>query len=84
MNLILEQLTQILAKVRVSSSLEEEILTEAESLFTPPEVNEESTYEGPCTFNEEPLGVQEVKEDSEEMQHDSSKTNYTYESLIKC
>jgi hypothetical protein len=83
MNLSLEQLTQILAKVRVSSSLEEEILTAAESLFTPPEANEESTYEEPCMFNEESLGAQEGEEDSEELQHDLSKTNYTYESLIE-
>ena len=84
MNLSLEQITQILAKIRVSSSLEEEILTAVEILFTPPEANEESTYEGPCTFNEEPLGVKEVEEDNEEFSHDLSKTNYTCESLIKC
>ena len=83
MNLSLEQLTQILAKVGVSSSLEEEILTASESWFTPLETNEESTYEEPCIFNEEPLGLQEVKEDSEELQHDLIKTNYTYESLIE-
>jgi hypothetical protein len=39
MNLSLEQLTQILAKVGISSSLEEEILTSIESLITPPETN---------------------------------------------
>jgi hypothetical protein len=38
MNLSLEQLTQILEKVRVSSSLEEEIMTAAESLLTHLEV----------------------------------------------
>ena len=37
----MEQLTQILAKVGISSSLEEEILTAAESLITPPEIDEE-------------------------------------------
>jgi hypothetical protein len=36
MSISLEQLTQILAKVGISSSLEEEILTAAESLITPP------------------------------------------------
>jgi hypothetical protein len=82
MSLSLEQLTQVLAKVGISSFLEEEILTVAGSLITPPEANEESTYEGPCTFNEEPLGAQEVEEDKE-LQHDLSKTNYTYESLIE-
>ena len=84
MNLSLEQLTQVLAKFRISSSLEEEILTVAGRLITPLEANEESTYEEPYIFNEEPLGMQEVKEDSEELQHDLSKTNYAYESLIEC
>jgi hypothetical protein len=83
MNLRLEQLTQILAKVRISSSLEEEILTIAESLFTPPEANKESTCEEPCIFNEEPLGTQKVEEDCKELQHDLSKTNYAYEILIE-
>jgi hypothetical protein len=68
MSLSLEQLTQVLAKVRISSFLEEEILTVAGSLITPPEANEESTYEGPCTFNEGPLGTQEVEEDRKELQ----------------
>ena len=45
MSLILEQLTQILTKVGISSSLEKEILTAAESLTIPPEIDEESTYE---------------------------------------
>jgi hypothetical protein len=64
---------QILEKVGVSSSLEEEILIASEILFTPPEVNEESTYEDPCMFNEESLGAQEGEEDNEELQHDLSK-----------
>ena len=45
MSLILEQLTQIFAKVGISSSHEEEILKAAESLITPPTMNKESTYE---------------------------------------
>jgi len=61
MNLSLEQLTHILSKVEISSSLEEETLTTAESFFTPLEVNEESTYEESFIFNEEPLGEKEVK-----------------------
>ena len=43
-----EQLTQILAKVGISSSQEEEIWTAAKSLTPPPEVKEES-----CISNEE-------------------------------
>jgi len=83
MNLSLEHLTRILAKVGGSSSLEEEILTATESLFTPPEVNKESTYKEYCIFNEEPLGEQEVEEDSKELQYDLRKTNFSYESLIE-
>jgi hypothetical protein len=37
MSISLDQLTQILAKVGIPSSWEEEILTAAESLITPPE-----------------------------------------------
>ena len=44
MSLSLEQLTQILGEVRISSSLEEEILTAAESLITPLEIDEELAY----------------------------------------
>jgi len=75
MSLSLEQITQILEKVRISSSLEEEILTTVKILITPPELNKESPYEESCTFNEEQLGEQEVKEDNEELHHDLSKTN---------
>jgi hypothetical protein len=74
MSIILEQLTQILAKAGISSSQEEEILIAAESLITPPETDNESTHEE-CK--------QEEEEDNEELQHDVSETNYTYESLIE-
>jgi hypothetical protein len=70
MSVILEQLAQILAKAGISSSQEEEILTTAQSLNTPPEMNEESTSE-------------ELEEDNEELQHDLSEGNYTYESYIE-
>jgi hypothetical protein len=56
MSISLEQLTQILAKVRISSSHKEEILTTVEGLITPPTTNNESTYEEACIFNEEQLG----------------------------
>ena len=45
MNLSLEKLTHILAKVWISSSLEKEILIAAKHLITPPETDGESTYE---------------------------------------
>ena len=82
MNLILEQLTQILAKVRISSSLEEEILTVAGSLITPLEANEESTYEESCIFNKEQLGKQEIMEDNEDLQHNLSDEQCAYKSLL--
>ena len=62
MSLSLEQLTQILAKVGISSSLKDEILTAAESLITPPETDEES-----CTFDGEQSCKQEIEEDHEEL-----------------
>jgi hypothetical protein len=46
MSIRLEQLTQILAKVGISSSHKEEILTITEGLITPPTTNEASTFEG--------------------------------------
>ena len=55
MSISLEQLTQILEKTGISSSQEEEILTATESLITPPEENEETTYKEPCTFDDEQL-----------------------------
>ena len=45
MSIILEHLTQILAKTGISSSQEEEILIVAKRFTTPPEVKEESTFE---------------------------------------
>jgi hypothetical protein len=68
MSVILEQLAQILAKAGISSSQEEEILTAAQSLNTPPETNEESTSE-------------ELEEDNEELQHDLSEGNTPTKSI---
>jgi hypothetical protein len=74
MNISLEQLAQILAEAGVSSSQEEKILIAVESLITPPETDDESIHKE-CE--------QEKEEDNEELQHDVSETNYTYESLIE-
>jgi len=79
MSISLEQLTQILEKVRISSSLEEEILTVAEILITPLEANEETTYKEPCTSNDEQLCEQEI----EELWHDLRSENYVYERIIE-
>jgi hypothetical protein len=70
MSVSLEHLAQILAKVRISSSHEEEILTTAMNLNAPPETNEESTSK-------------ELEEDNEELQHDLSEGNYAYKSYIE-
>ena len=78
MSLILEQLTQILAKVGISSH-EEKILKVAESLITPTTTNKESTYKESCTFDDKKSWKQEIKEDHEELQHDMRSKNYAYE-----
>ena len=55
MSVSLEQLTQILATVGISSSQEEHILTAVKSLTTPPKLKEESTFKELCISNEEQL-----------------------------
>ena len=83
MSISLEQLTQILAKVGIPSSWEEEILTTNESLITPLEANKETTYKEPCTSDDEQLCEQEIDEDNEELRHDLRSENYAYESIIE-
>ena len=78
MSLILEQLTQILAKVGISSSHEEAILKAAKSLITPP-----ATYEESYTFDGEQSCEHEIEEDHEELQHDLRSENYAYEIPIE-
>jgi hypothetical protein len=63
MNVTLEQLSQILAKVGISSSRKDEILTTIKDLATPLEANEESTLEESCISNEEQLFEHEIEED---------------------
>ena len=83
MSLSLEQLTQILAKVGISSSLKGEILTAAESLITPPTTNKESTFKKSCTFGGEQTCEQEIEEDHEELQHELRSENYAYKIPIE-
>ena len=83
MSLSLEQLTQILAKVGISSSHEEEILKAAESLITPPATNKESTYKESCTSADKNSCEQEIEEDHKELRHDLRSENYAYESPIE-
>ena len=66
MSINLEQLIEILAKARISSSQEEEILIAAKDVITPPEANkEESAFEESCISNEEHLFELEIEEDEE-------------------
>jgi hypothetical protein len=53
MSVSLELLTQILMKVGISSSLEEEILTAIKDSNTPPATNEDSTSKEPYIFDDE-------------------------------
>ena len=56
MRISLEWLTQILAKVGISSSQEEGILIAVKDVTTPPEADkEESTFEESCIIDEEHL-----------------------------
>ncbi len=72
MSISLEKLAQILTKVEISSSMEEDILTAAESLITPPSMNEKS-----CALE------QQIEEENKELQHDLSEENCAYENLIE-
>ena len=83
MNLILEQLTQILAKVGASSSLEEEILTTIKDSNTPSETQKDSTSKEPYIFYGEQSFEQEIEEYEEELQQDLSEEKHAYESIIE-
>ena len=73
MSISLEQLTQILAKTGISSSLEEEILIVAKDVITPSKENkEESTFEESCISDEEHLFKLEIKEDEEGISGDQA------------
>ena len=65
MSAILELLTEILVKVGISSSQEEEILTAIKNATTPPEAKEESTSEEVYTSDKEQACEKEIEEDEE-------------------
>ena len=65
MSVSLEQLAQILAKVGISSSHEEEILTAVKGLNAPPEAKEEPIVEESCVSDDEQLFEQKIEEDEE-------------------
>ena len=80
LSIILEQLTQILAKVGISSSQQEEILIAVKDVSSPPDINkEESTFEESLTSDEEHLFKLEIEEDEEGISDD----HYANESCIK-
>jgi hypothetical protein len=83
MSVILKLLTQILAKVGISSSQEEEILTAIKDSITPPVTNEDSTSEDSYTLDDEQTFEQEIEEDEEELQQDPREEKCTYESIIE-
>ena len=61
MSVSLEQLTQILLKVEISSSHKEEILTSVEGLIPPPTTNDETTYKELYTYDDEQSCEQEIE-----------------------
>ena len=63
LGIILELLTHALAKSRIFSSQEEEILRAIKDLTTPSKATEESSSEDSCTSNGEQLFKQEIEED---------------------
>ena len=80
MSISLEKLTRILAKTRMSSSLEEEILTAVKDEITPLEANkEESTFQESCISDEEHLFEQDIEEGEEGISGD----HHANESCIK-
>ena len=83
MSVILELLTQILTKVGISSSQEEEILTTIKDSNSPPATNEDSRFEDSYALDDEQTFEQEIEEDEEELQQDLSEENRAYESIIE-
>ena len=88
MSFSLELLTQILAEVGISSSLEEEILTRLKGSTTPQEINEDSTEscisDGEKSFEQEiEEEEQQIEEEQQELQHDLSERNCAYQSFIE-
>ena len=67
MNVSLELLTQILADVGISSSLEEDILTRIKDSNTPLETTEDWTSKESCISDDEESFEQEIEEDEEEL-----------------
>ena len=77
MSIILEQLSQILTKFKISSSGEEEILIAAKDVITPPDTNnEEWTFEESCISDEEHLFKLEIERKEEGISGDQNHEEY--------
>ena len=85
MSISLEKLTQILATIRISSSLQEEILKAIEDEITLLEANiEQLTFEEFCILDEEHLFELEIEEDGEGILGDQNQeVNHAYGSFIE-
>jgi hypothetical protein len=83
MSVSLELLTQILMKVEISSSQEEEILTTIKDSNTPPETIECSTSEDSHASDDEQSIEQKIEEDEEELEQNLSEEKCAYESIIE-
>jgi hypothetical protein len=83
MSVSLELLTRILAKVGISSSQEEDILTTIKDSNTPPKTIEDSTFENSYASDEEQSFEQEIEEDEEELHQYLSEEKHAYEIIIE-
>lgn len=84
MSIILELLTRALAKVRISSSQEEEILTAMKDLTDPPRAKEEPIVEESCVSDDKQLFEQKILEDEEGVSGELNPKEYhAYESFIE-
>lgn len=84
MSVSLEHLTQILAKVGISSSQEEEILTAIKGLNAPPEAKEELIIEESCASDDEQLFEQKIEGNEEGVSGELNKEeHHAYKSCIE-
>ena len=76
MSISLDQLSQLLAEVGISSSQENEILITTKRFTTPPEVKEELTFEESCISDEEHLFELEIEREEEIISGDQHPEEY--------
>ena len=76
MSISLDQLSQLLAEIGISSSQEKEILIAAKRFTTPPEVKEELTFKESCISEEEHLFELEIESEREGISGDQHPKEY--------